>query len=121
MLSIDSKQWRVRSYNDAYAEIEQRASRTWRVVFRSALPSAEQLAAMTEQRFNAVLRAAFHGERAEYPHRTLRAATRRLASIICGKSQHLARCYPGTGVRLFIIMPDGRELTLNAARAELAP
>jgi hypothetical protein len=60
MISIDSKLWRVRAYNDAYAQICQRASGTWRVVSRCDLPSAERLAAMTERQFDSTLREAFH-------------------------------------------------------------
>ena len=60
MLSIDSKLWRVRSYNDAYADITQRATGVVRTVRRSKLPSAETLASMSEYRFNGVLRELFH-------------------------------------------------------------
>ena len=62
MLSVDSKLWSVRSYNDAYAHITQRASKTIRTVARSKLPSAERIAAMTERQFDNMCRAAFHGE-----------------------------------------------------------
>lgn len=63
MMSIDSKLWRVRSYNVAYATIEQRASGIARVVSRCDLPSAERLAAMSEKQFDRACRAAFHGEK----------------------------------------------------------
>lgn len=62
MLSIDSTLWRVRSYNDAYAHITQRASGVVRTVMRSKLPSAESLAAMSERQFDGTLRSLFHDE-----------------------------------------------------------
>lgn len=61
MLSIDSSRWRLRVYNDAYAHITQRASGTVHTIMRGKLPSGEALASMSETRFNAVLRDAFHG------------------------------------------------------------
>lgn len=60
MLSIDSKLWSVRAYNDGYAHIRQRASGEVRTVQRSKLPSADALAAMSEARFDAVMRELFH-------------------------------------------------------------
>lgn len=62
IINIDSKLWAVRAYNDAYAHITQRASGVIRTVDRSKLPSCEELAAMSERRFDAILRKAFHGE-----------------------------------------------------------
>lgn len=69
MLSIDSKLWQVRSYNDAYAHITQRASGVVRTVQRSMLPSADALAAMSERRFDAVLRELFHEAGGQAPER----------------------------------------------------
>jgi hypothetical protein len=60
MLNVSSKLWQVRSYNDAYADITQIASKTIRVVARSKLPSAERIAAMTERQFDSMCREAFH-------------------------------------------------------------
>lgn len=59
-LSIDSKLWRLRAYNDAYAHITQRASGVIRTVQRSKLPSPEALTAMSERQFDGTLRALFH-------------------------------------------------------------
>lgn len=61
-MNIESKLWKVESYNDAYAHILQKASNTIRTVSRNTLPSADDLAMMHENRFNAVLRTVFHGE-----------------------------------------------------------
>ena len=48
MISVDSKLWSVRAYNDAYATIVQRASNVSRTISRGALPEHEALAAMHE-------------------------------------------------------------------------
>jgi len=60
-MSIDTKLWSVRSYNDGYAHITQRASGAIRTVSRGTLPSVNELAMMHELRFNSVMREAFHG------------------------------------------------------------
>lgn len=59
-MSIDSKLWSVRSYNDGYAHITQRASGAIRTVSRSTLPSVDELAMMHELTFNRIMREAFH-------------------------------------------------------------
>lgn len=59
-MNIDTKAWSVRSYNDGYAHITQRASGVIRTVPRSALPSVETLAMMHELTFNRTMRNAFH-------------------------------------------------------------
>lgn len=60
MISIDSKLWRVRSYNDADAHITQRSTGAIRTVRRNLLPGVERLAAMHERTFDAVLSELFH-------------------------------------------------------------
>ena len=62
MISVDSKLWSVRAYNDAYSTIVQRASNVSRTISRGALPEHEALAAMHEKRFDAICRDLFHGE-----------------------------------------------------------
>ncbi len=62
MISIDSKLWSVRAYNDYQAHITQRASGVIRTISRGALPGVNALAAMHENRFNAICRDLFHGE-----------------------------------------------------------
>ena len=60
MLSIDSKLWRVRSYNDGYAHITQVSTGVIRTIPRSKLPRADTLAAYSEGVFDACMRNAFH-------------------------------------------------------------
>jgi len=60
LVSIDSKRWRLRVFNDALAQITQRASNESRYCFTSKLPSADALASMSENRFDAIMREAFH-------------------------------------------------------------
>jgi hypothetical protein len=60
-MDIESKLWRVTSYNDAYAHILQKASGVIRTVSRGELPSVDALAAMHERVFDSVCREAFHG------------------------------------------------------------
>jgi hypothetical protein len=59
------------------------------------------------------------GERKEFKHRTLKAARRRLGSIISGKQRKAQYCTPsldgGAGCRLFIVTPTGEEITANEA------
>lgn len=62
ILSIESKLWHVRSFNDGYAHITQKASGVIRTVSRSKLPSADALAMMHEARFNKIMRELFHGD-----------------------------------------------------------
>lgn len=62
MLSVDSKLWRVRAYNDWHIHITQRSSGVSRQFGRCVLPSDEALAAMSENRFNALCRGIFHGD-----------------------------------------------------------
>lgn len=69
-MNIDSKLWSVRSYNDGYAHITQRASGTIRTVARCTLPSINALAMMHELRFNRIMREAFHGETTDEERRT---------------------------------------------------
>jgi hypothetical protein len=64
-MDIESKLWRVVSYNAAYAHITQKASGVIRTVSRSALPSVDALAQMKEQQFNRICREAFHGTKGE--------------------------------------------------------
>lgn len=64
MLSIDSKLWRLRAYDDAYAHITQRATGVIRTIIRGKLPSAEALAAMSEQQFDSIVRTLFHHNQA---------------------------------------------------------
>ena len=59
-LNINSKLWQVRAYNDALAHITQRASGATRHVSRSLLPSQNDLAAMSERKFDAIMRDLFH-------------------------------------------------------------
>lgn len=61
MINIESKLWKVTSYNEAYAHILQKASGAIRTVSRGSLPGADAFAAMHENRFDAILRDAFHG------------------------------------------------------------
>jgi len=60
VVSIESKLWKVTSYNVAYAHILQKASGTIRTVSRGSLPSGDDLAAMHERRFDSICREAFH-------------------------------------------------------------
>lgn len=62
-MNIESKIWKLISYNDGYVNVLQKATKTVRVVTRQHLPSVDELAAMSEQRFDTVCREAFHGER----------------------------------------------------------
>lgn len=60
--SIDSSLWRVRCYNGAVLNITQVASGVTRQASRSALPDTATLATVSENRFNALVREAFHGK-----------------------------------------------------------
>lgn len=62
ILSIESKLWRVRSFNDGYAHITQKASGVIRTVSRGKLPSSDEIAMMHEARFNRIMRELFHGD-----------------------------------------------------------
>lgn len=59
-MNIESKLWKVVSYNDAYAHITQKASGAIRTVGRSTLPDADELAMISEHFFNRICREAFH-------------------------------------------------------------
>jgi hypothetical protein len=59
-MNIESALWKVESYNDGYAHIIQKASGVIRTVSRGKLPSADELACVSELRFNRILREAFH-------------------------------------------------------------
>lgn len=62
--SIDSGLWSIRSgFNGHTLHITQRSTGAVRSVSRSALPSAERMAQMTERQFDAACRRAFHGWR----------------------------------------------------------
>lgn len=62
MLNIDSKLWRVRYTTAAHLDITQKASGVTRTFSQSALPSRDELASMSEQRFDRLCRERFHGE-----------------------------------------------------------
>ncbi len=60
-LNIDSKLWRVRYTTVAHLDITQKASGVTRTFSQSALPSSDELASMSEQRFDKLCRERFHG------------------------------------------------------------
>jgi hypothetical protein len=61
-MNIESKLWKIVSYNDGYATILQKASGVLHTVPRCELPSVDALAAANEITFNRICREAFHGE-----------------------------------------------------------
>jgi hypothetical protein len=62
-MNVESKLWKVRAINGWQIAIVQKASGMLRVMSRSALPSVDALAAMSERAFDTAARKAFHGER----------------------------------------------------------
>lgn len=61
-MSVDSPHWSIREgFGGHTLHVIQRASGKTVIVSRSAFPSAEEVAAMTEARFNRLCREAFHG------------------------------------------------------------
>jgi hypothetical protein len=61
-MNVESKLWKVRSLNGYQIAIVQKASGMLRVFSRSALPSIDALAAMSETRFDSLVRKAYHGD-----------------------------------------------------------
>lgn len=59
-MNVNSALWRVRVFNVSLAGITQRASGVTRYVHPSTLPSIDTLARVHENRFDALLREAFH-------------------------------------------------------------
>jgi hypothetical protein len=62
-MNVESKIWKVKAINGYQIAIVQKASGMLRVFSRSALPSLDALAAMSETRFDSLCRKAFHGDR----------------------------------------------------------
>lgn len=62
MMNIESKLWKLESFNGAYVHILQKASGAMHTVSRGTLPSDNALAMMHEKQFDKVCREAFHGE-----------------------------------------------------------
>lgn len=60
MMNIESEMWKVTAINGWQIAIVQKASGMLCVLSRNALPSIDALAAMSENRFNCLLRKAFH-------------------------------------------------------------
>jgi hypothetical protein len=59
-MNIESKLWKLISYNDAYVHLIQKASGVIHTVSRGRVPNADTLAMMSERAFDNVCRDTFH-------------------------------------------------------------
>ncbi len=61
-MNVDSKLWSMRSYNDGYVHVTQRATGAIRTVSTGDVPSVHRISMMHESAFDALARKLFHGE-----------------------------------------------------------